>query len=169
MVKRFVPIPVITFCLLVACEALGQSDRPSTDLLQRDGSNTHEAPRQEMRAWGSLPDSPSAVQRPKQAEKFSSFVGEARSPSALGAPDVNSERSGTELDRITPESQRSFSASYETGITQEDNFVGKYLFPPLPKQNPLYHPSTSSSFMGRATYSASRIFITRDDSGKLPS
>jgi hypothetical protein len=36
----------------------------------------------------------------------------------------------------------------------------------LLKQNLRYHPSTSRSFMGRATYAASRIFITRDDSGK---
>jgi hypothetical protein len=36
----------------------------------------------------------------------------------------------------------------------------------LLKQNLRYLPSTSSNFMNRATYAASRIFITRDDSGK---
>ena len=30
----------------------------------------------------------------------------------------------------------------------------------------VYHPSTSSGFVGRASYAASRIFVTNDDSGK---
>src|SRR5208337_690096 len=49
---------------------------------------------------------------------------------------------------------------------ESSNFVVKYLCPPLLKQNLRYRPSTSGSFMGRASYTASRIFITRDDSGK---
>jgi hypothetical protein len=36
----------------------------------------------------------------------------------------------------------------------------KYLYPSR------YHSSTSGSFMGRASYAASRIFVTRDESGK---
>ncbi len=38
--------------------------------------------------------------------------------------------------------------------------------PSLGKQDLRYHPSTSDSFLGRASYAASRFFITRDDSGK---
>jgi hypothetical protein len=45
-------------------------------------------------------------------------------------------------------------------------FFGKYLYPSLLRQDPRYYPSTSSSFLGRATYAASRILITRDDSGE---
>ncbi|MFY9562416.1 MAG: hypothetical protein WAQ52_19455 [Terriglobales bacterium] len=49
---------------------------------------------------------------------------------------------------------------------ESSTFFDKYLYPSLLKQNLRYHPSTSSSFMGRATDAASRILITRDDSGK---
>jgi hypothetical protein len=65
-------------------------------------------------------------------------------------------------------SQPSFAAFYKAGFTQKEssNFVGKYLYPPLPKQNLRYHPLTSGSFVNRATYAASRIFIMRDNSGK---
>jgi len=166
IVKRIVPIRVISFFLLVACAALCQSERPLADLPQRDGSKLPEAPRQEMRTWGSLPDTPSAVQPPKQAEKFQSLVDEARTPLALGAAGINSVRRGTELRHVIPVSQPSFGAPYEAVFTQKGNSVAKYPYPSLLKQNLLYHPSTSSSFMGRATYSASRIFVTRDDSGK---
>ena len=166
MLKRIVPIRVISFFLLVACEALCQSERPSADLLPKDGSNSPEARSQEMRTWRSLPDAPSAVQPPKQAEKFRSFVEEARTPLTPGAAGINSVRRGTELRHVTPGPQLTFSAPYEAVLTQEGNVVDKYLNPSLLNQNLLYHPSTSSSFMGRATDSASRILITRDDSGK---
>jgi hypothetical protein len=45
-------------------------------------------------------------------------------------------------------------------------FFGKYLYPSLLKQDPRYYPSSSRGFLGRATYAASRIFITRNDAGK---
>jgi len=53
-------------------------------------------------------------------------------------------------------------------FTREDSsaFLDKYLVPSLLQKNLRYHPSTSASFMGRASDAASRIFITRDDSGK---
>ena len=71
---------------------------------------------------------------------------------------------------VTPGMQASFTTQYQyqTAFTQEDssNFVDKYLYPSLLKRNLRYQPSTSGSFMGRASDAASRIFITRDDSGK---
>ena len=36
----------------------------------------------------------------------------------------------------------------------------------LLRQDPRYYPSTSDSIMGRTTYAASRVLITRNDSGK---
>ena len=65
-------------------------------------------------------------------------------------------------------SQPSFAAFYKAGFTRKEssNFVGKYLYPRLLKQNLRYHPLTSRSFINRATYAASRIFVMRDDSGK---
>jgi len=58
------------------------------------------------------------------------------------------------------------TAFYQTAFIQKEPgaFLGKYLYPPL--LNPRYYASTSDNFMGRASYAASRIFVTRDDSGK---
>jgi len=171
MVKRTAPIRVLSFLLLAACGALCQSEPPSVDLLQGlhfDGSNLSEAQRQEVRTWRSLPDAPS-FQPPTQAEKFQAFVNEARSPLILGAAGVNAGvMRETELEHFTPGPQPSFTAVYRVALLQKESsaFFGKYLYPSLLKQDPRYYPSTSDSFMGRATYAASRIFITRDDSGK---
>ena len=169
--KRITPIRVISFFLLAACGALCQSGRPSVDLLQGlqfEDSNSPEVQRQEMRTWRSLPDAPS-VQPPTQAEKFHTFVDEARSPLTLGAVGVNAGvMRETELGHVTPGPQPSLTALYKAAFIQKESsaFFGKYLYPSLLKQDPRYYPSTSDSFLGRATYAASRILITRNDSGK---
>jgi hypothetical protein len=171
MVKRTAPIRVISFMLLAACGALCQK-RPSFDLLQElqfDGSNSPEAQRQEMRTWESLPDAPSSVQPPTQAERFRPFVNEASSPVTLGAVGVSAgAMRETELGHVARGPQPSLTAHYQAAFIQKEssNFVDKDPYPSLLKQNLRYLPSTSGSFMGRATYAASRIFVTRDDSGK---
>jgi hypothetical protein len=173
MVKRTAPVRVISFLLVAACGALCQSEPPSVDVLQGfhfNGSSSLsvEAQRQEMRTWKSLPDAPS-FQPPTQAEKFQAFVDEARSPLILGAVGVNAGvMRETELEHFTPGPQPSFAAVYRVALIQKESsaFFGKYLYPSLLKQDPRYFPSTSDSVMGRATYAVSRIFITRDDSGK---
>jgi len=167
-VKRTAPIRVISFLLLAACGALCQK-RPSADLLQGlqfDGSNSPEMQRQEMHT---LPDAPSSVQPPIQAERFHTFVNEASSPLTLGAVGVSAGvMRETELGHVTPGPQPNLTAHYQAAFIQKEssNFVRKDPYPSLLKQNLRYLPSTSSSFVGRATYAASRIFITRDDSGK---
>jgi hypothetical protein len=114
-VNRIASIRVISFLLLAACGALCQSKRSSADLLQGlqfDGSDSPERQRQEMRTWESLPDAPSA-QPPTQAEKFRTFVDEARSPLTFGAAGVNAGvMRETELGRLTPGRQASLTALY---------------------------------------------------------
>ena len=171
VVKRTAPIRVISFLLVAACGALCQNEPPSADLLQGlhfDGSSSSDTQHQEMCTWNSLPDAP-WFQPPTQAEKFQAFVDEARSPLILGAVGVNAGiMRETALEHFTPGPQPSFTAVYRVALIQKESgaFFGKYLYPSLLKQDPRYYPSTSDSFMGRATYAASRIFITRDDSGK---
>ncbi len=72
----------------------------------------------------------------------------------------------TELEHVTPGAQPSLKTLYEVAFIQKEpgGFLGKYLSPPL--FSPHYHGSTSDSFIARTSYSASRIFVTRDDSGK---
>jgi hypothetical protein len=69
--------------------------------------------------------------------------------------------------RVTSGMQHSFIPRYEAVFTQKNSttFLDKYLYPSL-EHNVRYRPSTSGSFMGRASDAASRIFITRDESGK---
>lgn len=156
MVKRTAPIRVVSLILLAACGALGQKS-PSADLLQGlqfEGSNSPEVQRPEMGTWRSLPDAPSLIQPPRRAERFPTFVfpafvkpNETGSPLTLGAVGVSAGViRETKLGHVTPGSQPRLTALYQHNLR--------------------YHPSTSSSFMGRATYAASRIFITRDGSGK---
>jgi hypothetical protein len=52
------------------------------------------------------------------------------------------------------------------GQKQSSDFFDKYLYPTLLQRNLNYHPSTSDGLMGRALYAASRIFVTRDETGK---
>jgi hypothetical protein len=171
MVKRIAPIRITSFLLLAACGALCQSDRSSADLLQElqfHGSHSPELQRQEMQTWRSLPDAPS-VQPPTQAEKFHTFVNEARSPLTLGAVAVNAGvMRETELAHATPGPKPSLTTLYKVAFIQKESsaFFGKYLYPSLLGQDPRYYPSTRSSFLGRATYAASRILITRSDSGE---
>jgi hypothetical protein len=170
-VKRIALIRLLFFLLLATCGALCQSKRPAAGLrqgLQFDGQDSHELQRQELRTWKSLPDAPSA-QSPTQAEKFRTFIDEARSPLTFGAAGLDAGiMRETELGRLTPGRQPSLTALYRGALIQKESsaFFGKYLYPSLLKQDARYYPSSSSSFLGRATYAASRVLITRNDSGK---
>ena len=170
--KRTAPIRVVSLILLAACGALCQSEHPSTDLLQRSqfgGSKSPEVQRPEIRTRSSLPDAPSSVQPPRRAEKFHMFVNETDPPLTLGAVGIRAGAMlGTEVGNVTPGPQPAFTAPHKTTFTQEESstFAGKHLYLPLLKHDPRYYASTSDSFIGRASYAASRIFVTRDESGK---
>jgi hypothetical protein len=105
------------------------------------------------------------VQPPAQGKRFHSFGEEANSPPKQGA---GGERCETIPVCVAPELRPSFVSPYQAAFTQEEsgNFVSKNLDPSLLKQNLLYHASASDSFIGRAADAASRIFVTRDDSGR---
>ena len=169
--KRITPIRLISFLLLAICGALCQSERPSADLpqgLEFDDRESHEMQRQELRTWKSLPDAPSA-QPPSQAEKFRTFVDEARSPLTFGAAGVNAGIvRETELGRLSSGRTASLGDLYKGVLIQKESnaFFSKYLYPALLKQDPRYHPSSNQSFLGRVTYAASRVLVTRNDSGK---
>jgi hypothetical protein len=153
---------------VTACGALCQSERSTVDLFQRDVSTSPEVDRQETRTSRSLPDAPSA-RLPTQAEKFHIFADEARWPFTHGAAAINAGViREAEPGHLAAGSHPTFVALHRAGFAQNESssFFGKYLCPSLLKRNVRYHPSTSGSVMNRATYAASGIFITRDDSGK---
>jgi hypothetical protein len=155
IVKRTAPIRVLSLVLLAGCGALCQ-EHPSVH-------------RQEMRTWRSLPDAPSSVQPPRRAERFHVFFDETGSRLTLGAVGASvSAMHGTELGHVTPGPQPRLTADYQVAFIQNQSsaFLGKYLHPPSLKPGSRYYGSTSDSLIGRASYAASRIFVTRDDSGK---
>jgi hypothetical protein len=170
-VNRIKSMRVISFLLLATCGAICQSELPSADVipvLDGEGQDAHQVQRQELRTWKALPDAPSA-QAPTQAEKFRTFVYEASSFLTFGAAGVNAAiMRETELRRFSSGRQASLTELYKGVLIQKESnaFFSKYLYPTLLKQDPRYHPSSSRSFLGRATYAASRILITRNDSGK---
>jgi hypothetical protein len=106
----------------------------------------------------SLPDAPS-VQAANQEQNFNLFIQEARSPLKFGAMG----------DHAGVMRHGEFAASNKAVFSQKesDTIFGKYLYPSVLKQQPGDHSSSSRSLMGRATYAASRMFVTRDDSGKV--
>jgi len=75
---------------------------------------------------------------------------------------------GTEITQVTPGRLRSEVARYQAVPFQKpsNNFLFKQLYPSPLDSNLRYRPSDSDSLMGRATDAASRILVTRSDSGK---
>jgi len=105
----------------------------------------------------SFPDAPS-VQAVTQAQKFNLFIGETGSLVKFGAV--------AGYAGVTR--QGGFAAPDKVVFHQKESgtVFAKYLYPSSLKQQSGYHFSGSESLMGRATYATSRIFITRDGSGK---
>jgi hypothetical protein len=100
----------------------------------------------------SLPDAPS-VPSAAPSQKPDAFFAEGRSPLEPGAT------VGVNLMRAD-----AFAATpAESDEKQSKTIFDKYLARGSSKLS--YHPS-SSGLMGRATYAASRVLVTRDDSGK---
>ena len=167
--KRITPIWVIFFLFLAACVALCQSRDASADLLQRsDGPDLGELQRHELQTRKSFPDAPSA-QPPTQAEKFRTFIEEARSPLTFGAAGADAWiMHETEPGRPSSSRQAGLTDLYKGALVQKESsaFFGKYLYPALLKQDPRYYPANAGNFWGRVMYATSRVLITRNDSGK---
>ncbi len=161
---------VFCFLLLAACEALCQK-RPSADLSpgsQPASSNSAEARRQ--RTWNSLPDAPTPVQPLPEAQRFDAFNKETSSPTS-GTRDVSAgEKRETEPGDVSQLLQTRLAFFQSVPLQRESAvsaFLGKYLYPPLINQDSRNCFSMNGSFMDRASCAASRVFVTRDESGKM--
>jgi hypothetical protein len=114
----------------------------------------------------SLPDAPSALVTAQQESLRASPVDVALPLAGTSNNARVIRESG--LGKMGRPAQPGFTVSYRTVPVQKSSrdLFTKYLYPSLLKRNLDYHPSTSDSLMGRALYAASRIFVTRDDSGR---
>ena len=113
MVKRTMLIRVISFILLSACGTVCQK-RPSTNLLhevQFDCSHSPGVQRQEMQSWTFLPDAPSSLRLPTQAERFRSFANEASSPLARAASQPRPGRARNRNGTRHPQAAAQFNCS----------------------------------------------------------
>ncbi len=149
--KRTAPIRVGSFLLWAACGIFCQNP-PATDLLR--GSESPNAPEMQRREMRALPDAPEPVGPPTGAARFHSFVDEVGSPLRLGA---GMQPSSLSLFHSAPIQKESGASA----------FLDKYLHPPSPKPDQLQSLSPGGSFVSRTCYSASSVFFTRDDSGKV--
>lgn len=113
----------------------------------------------------SLPDAPSVVAS-ALAEAGRMNADGGVSPSAAPA-DLGMTRAAELVKNARPVAAN-FAVVYnaEPGQKQSSDFFDKYLYPTLLQRNLNYHPSTSDGFMARAMYATSRIFVTRDETGK---
>ena len=155
MAIRTASIRVISFVLLAASATLCMKS-PPVDGLQGLQST--------MLAAESLPDAPSTVQPPRHEETFRARSTAGQMPRAFSIGVIHE----GELGRFHPVAPRSLTTLYQVSFLQNEPsaFLDKYLYPTPLKQDTRYYPSTSESFFGRASNAASRIFVTRDDSGK---
>jgi hypothetical protein len=135
-----VSIRVVAFLLLTSCGALCQQAR-------------------DKHASTPLPDAPSQ-QVAEREETIRTVAAQASSPRVTAAAVLTHRaQPGFTFPDSRPDSQHP--------IRKESSaFFDKYLNPSLLKRNLNYHPSSGGSLMGRATYAASRILFTQDNSGR---
>ena len=159
MVKRIASVGISTFCLVAACAAQGQSEHPAGGALPQLWSDGATSAQIQRVAAQSLPDAPSAQVQLNRVQS----VNEGRWPLTMDETKASGMRA-TEAIFAPP---LSATALIKTGLVpkKSDDFFSKYLAAPA-RQNARYQPSSSDKVMGRATDAASRIFVTRDQSGK---
>jgi hypothetical protein len=158
MVKRIALFRVVGFCLCAACGAFCQSDRPSTSAKFSSFSS-------------SLPDAPSALvlNQAHPVQEIGRGIGwgindEAQFPLRVAPPNV----AVVGMPVATARFQAALALQPDQHPDQQKSsaFFFKRLYPSLNNPNLRYRPSDNSSVLGRATDAASRILLTRDQSGK---
>jgi hypothetical protein len=105
----------------------------------------------------SLPDAPS-FQTTDKTEVFQTFQ------DAVCAPVTEPARAN--VRHAVPATFENIRFRNRPAPKEPANIFEKYLSPAAIKQSRSYHPSVGGSFMSRATYAASSIVITRDETGR---
>jgi hypothetical protein len=175
--KRIAPIRVVVFCLVAACAGLCQS-----------GHAGLKSAKQQHALFKTLPDAPSAQvlnwRVPGQEDELQTVSKEAAlphlpavaGPAGVNAAVVREAHAGIVLPEAPSATLLSATSQYKPVPLQNievrneapnkgDAFFSKYLNPSKLNQAPRYQPSSRDKVMDRATDAASRIFVTRDESG----
>ena len=196
MVKRITLFRIICFCLLAACAASCQSEPALGEGLRGLQLRSTDRQRQERGAWRSSPDAPLPdAPMPKAAPgQFQTDIFRWTNTEAAKTEAVSTEPTGaeprlpfrvgamagntgvfreTQAARAAPLRPPSaavlfYDAADRALPAQKGSafFLDKYLYPPTLAQGSRYQASSSDGLIGRATDAASRIVLTRDQSGK---
>ena len=175
--KRTAATRVLSVLLVTAGGAVCQSPSPSVDLpggVQSYGPNVAEALR-EPRLQKSISNA-SSVRCPEQVEKLYGLGRDGRPPPSFGAFGINLCVLGKKSEYPARGARPSFAILHPVALQKEPNpLFFKYQYPSLLehpswlKEEPRYLASTSNGFLGRASYAASLVLITRDGPGKVKS
>lgn len=115
-----------------------------------------------------LPNAP-AYQPLTKKQKFDSFVHQGTSPYVLLDAGITTTTWQLGDDPPFGTGGGALAKGFGAAIGQRETslFLGRFLFPALLHQDPRYFPdSEGSSKFHRAMYAASRVFMTRSDSGR---
>ena len=109
--------------------------------------------------------SPRANSRLTSEQKFNTFVEQSFSPAATFSSAISA---GFRPAWNNSQFNETYASRMGHAIEDqtEQGFFTKFLLPTLLHQDPRYHPSTSTTKIGRATYAISRIVIGRTDGGR---
>jgi len=180
MVKRITLFRIICFCLLAACAASCQSEPALGEGLRGLQFRSSDRQRQERGAWRSspdapLPDAPMPNPSPEQADIFrwtsaQPTVG-PRLPFSVGVENtgvLHETQAASVVPLFPPDAALFYDAANKAATAQKGSSfsLDKYLYPATLPQGSRYQASSSDGLLGRATDAASRIVLTRDQSGK---
>lgn len=113
-----------------------------------------------------LPDAPSHYALSNR-QKFDLFQREARSPMLFVSSGLRAGMN-TRSGNMYGTGAQGFARNYAVALSRRETsaFLGRFVFPALLNQDPRYHPSQSDRLIGRTTYAATRVLVTRSDQGK---
>lgn len=182
MLKR-IAVGIVSICLAGTCGAAGQSERLAAGVVQgtqgghadTDRANTARRTETGLTEVGpsnaglskiadeTLPDAPSAA-RTNPGEPFHQGGVAEVVHGAIGTSN------GTLMEgegfRAAPPPDLAFAYKSEREPKESSGFFAKYLERPRSDQGSRYLASAKESLLGRATDAASRVFVTRDETGK---
>lgn len=165
--KRIAPIRIVGFCLLATCGALCQSGHAGNGPHQGIKVKATNLQRTQTAVSRPLPDAPSP-QALNPADSFLKVSELGRSPLIVNQAGVNTAVVRETYPIVALPEAPSATVIYKPVQVQNkgDAFFSKYLNSSTLNEPSRYQPSSHDKVMERATDAASRIFVTRDESGK---
>ena len=169
MVKHFAPVRVSFFCLLATCGAFCQSEHAAAGAVQKvrhQPSSNPQLQQKQRVPSKSLPDAPSA--RLTEFQPAPKLEAHLALTIPMGGVSGNKAEQSFGAANPAPYDPASLLIEAPQPAQKDSNpFLSKYLYPSLvTRQNTRYQASSNDKFMGRATDAASKVFLTRDDSGR---